>query len=82
LWQEYLYSDEGQLTWIKGYCAPARLADLVARNAVSDELKAKLPDAALLASAIVPNGDQLSAARAAIKEQWDSVVGLDIKSGN
>ena len=79
LWQEYLYSDEGQLTWIKGYCAPARLADLNARNVVSAELKAKLPDPKLLASSVVPSGDQLSAARKLIKEQWDAVVGLDIK---
>lgn len=79
LWQEYLYSDEGQLTWIKGYCAPARLADLTARNVVPAELKAKLPDPKLLASSIVPSGDQLSAARKLIKEQWDSIVGLDIK---
>ena len=79
LWEEYLYSDEGQAIWVKGYCAPARLADLNARNVLSDELKAKLPDPALLAASIVPSGDQLSAARAAIKEQWDSVVGLDIK---
>ncbi len=79
LWQEFLYSDEGQTIWVKGYCAPARLADLNARGVLSDELKAKLPDPALLAASIVPSGDQLSAARAAIKEQWDSVVGLDIK---
>ena len=79
LWEEYLYSDEGQSLWVKGYCAPARLADLNSRNVLSDELKAKLPDPALLASSIVPSGDQLSAARAAVKDQWDSVVGLDIK---
>ena len=82
LWEEYLYSDEGQLTWVKGYCAPARLADLNARNVLSADLKSKLPDPALLASAIVPSGDQLTAARAAVKSQWDSVVGLDIKPGN
>lgn len=79
LWEEYLYSDEGQLTWVKGNCAPARLADLNSRSAVSADLKAKLPDAALLAKSIVPSGDQLTAARATIKEKWDSVVGLDIK---
>ncbi len=79
LWEEFLYSDEGQTLWVKGYCAPARLADLNARGVLSDELKAKLPDPALLAASIVPSGDQLSAARATIKEQWDSVVGLDIK---
>jgi putative spermidine/putrescine transport system substrate-binding protein len=79
LWQEYLYSDEGQLTWIKGYCAPARLADLTARKVIPADLQAKLPDAKVLASSIVPSGDQLTKARALIKEQWDTVVGLDIK---
>ena len=79
LWEEYLYSDEGQTLWVKGYCAPARLADLTSRNVLSEELKAKLPDAKLLADSIVPSGDQLTAARAAVKDQWDSVVGLDIK---
>jgi putative spermidine/putrescine transport system substrate-binding protein len=82
LWEEYLYSDAGQALWVKGYCAPARLADLNARNVLSADLKAKLPDPALLASSIVPSGDQLTAARAAVKAQWDSVVGLDIKPGS
>lgn len=81
LWEEFLYSDEGHLLWMKGYCAPARLADMLSRGVVPDELIAKLPDPAIISSSIVPNGDQLSAARALIKEQWDSVVGLDIKSG-
>jgi putative spermidine/putrescine transport system substrate-binding protein len=45
----------------------------------SDELKAKLPDPPSSRAPIVPNGDQLSAARDLIKAQWDSVVGLDIK---
>ncbi len=79
LWQEYLYSDDGQTLWMKGYCAPSRLADMLKRGVVSDELKAKLPDPAIIENAIVPNGDQLSAARDLIKAQWDSVVGLDIK---
>jgi len=79
LWEEYLYSDEGQLTWVKGYCAPARLADLTKRGVISAELQAKLPNAELLASAIVPSGDQLTKARAFIKDNWDAVVALDIK---
>jgi putative spermidine/putrescine transport system substrate-binding protein len=80
LWEEYLYSDAGQLTWINGYCAPARITDLVSRNAVSADLLAKLPDPKLLGTAIVPNTDQLNKATALIKAQWDSVVGLDIKA--
>ncbi|MCX7683334.1 MAG: ABC transporter substrate-binding protein [Anaerolineae bacterium] len=79
LWQEFLYSDEGHLIWMKGYCAPARLADMLKRGVVPDDLKAKLPAPEIINSAIVPSKEQLSAAREIIKNQWDSVVGLDIK---
>ena len=78
LWQEFLYSDEGQTIWMTGYCAPARLADMLERGVVSADLQAKLPDPSIIANAVVPDGDQLSAARDLIKAQWDSVVGLDI----
>ena len=30
LWMEFLYSDEGQNIWLKGYCHPIRYEDLVA----------------------------------------------------
>jgi putative spermidine/putrescine transport system substrate-binding protein len=80
LWEEFLYSDEGHLLWMKGYCAPARLADMSSRNVVPEDLKAKLPDPKLIETSVVPNADQLSKARALVKDQWDKVVGLDIKA--
>ncbi|MEJ5225523.1 MAG: hypothetical protein WHV44_13790 [Anaerolineales bacterium] len=49
------------------------------RGVVPDDLKEKLPAPEIINSAVVPNSDQLSAARELIKNQWDSVVGLDIK---
>lgn len=79
LWQEFLYSDEGHLLWMKGYCAPARLEDMLNRGVVPEDLKAKLPSPEIIKNAIVPSREQLSAARELIKNQWDSVVGLDIK---
>jgi len=79
LWEEFLYSDEGHLIWMGGYCAPARLADMLERDVVPAELVAKLPDPEIIASSVVPNGDQLKAARELIKNEWDNVVGLDIK---
>lgn len=79
LWQEYLYSDVGQLTWMKGYCTPSRLADMNSRNVVPDDIKAKLPDPKIIETSVVPKRPQLKAARANIKEKWDTVVGLDIK---
>ena len=81
LWEEFLYSDEGQLIWMKGYCTPSRLADMISRNVVPDDIKAKLPDPKIIETSVVPNGAQLKAARANIKEKWDTVVGLDIKKG-
>ena len=38
LWMEHLYSDEGQLLWLKGYCHPIRFNDLVANGKVPQEL--------------------------------------------
>jgi putative spermidine/putrescine transport system substrate-binding protein len=75
LWMEYLYSDEGQANWIKGYCNTTRVADLKARN-VSSDLIAKLPDTT---GAVYPTSAQATAAKTLITGQWDAVVGADIK---
>lgn len=79
LWQEFLYSDEGQMIWMKGYCAPARLADMLQRGVVPADLRAKMPAPEVISGAVVPSREQLSAARELIKNEWDKVVGLDIK---
>ncbi|HEX5590030.1 MAG TPA: ABC transporter substrate-binding protein [Candidatus Limnocylindrales bacterium] len=76
LWQEFLYSDEGQNIWLKGYCHPIRYENLVENNAVPQEQLDKLPD---VAGAVFPSLDQLNAASELITTQWDSVVGLNIQ---
>jgi putative spermidine/putrescine transport system substrate-binding protein len=70
LWMEHLYSDEGQLMWLKGYCHPIREADLRARGVVPEELAAKLPD---VSGAQFATPAQQDAAAALIAEQWDSI---------
>ena len=75
LWMEYLYSDEGQAGWLKGYCHTTRLDDLVARK-VSGDLIAKLPD---IAGAVYPTSEQAAKAKELITTQWDTVVGVDVK---
>lgn len=75
LWMEYLYSDEGQLAWMRGYCHPIREADLRARGVVPADLSAKLPD---VSGAVFPSNDQLAKAKDLITKQWDSVVGANI----
>jgi len=76
LWQEFLYSNEGQNLWLKGYCHPIRYEDLVATDAVPADQLAKLPD---VAGAVFPSLDQLNAAKTLITEKWDAVVGADVK---
>ena len=78
LWMEYLYSDEGQLIWLEGYCHPIRYNDLVARNVIPQELADKLPSAELYAKAVFPTIAQLETAKTLITEQWDSVVSVDV----
>jgi putative spermidine/putrescine transport system substrate-binding protein len=75
LWMEYLYSDEGQANWLKGYCHTTRLDDLKARK-VSSDLVAKLPD---ITGAVYPSGAQSAAAKELITKKWDSAVGADVK---
>jgi putative spermidine/putrescine transport system substrate-binding protein len=77
LWMEFLYSDEGQLIWMKGYCHPIREEDMRARGVIPQDLLDKLPD---VTGAVFPSVAQLDAAKTLITENWDSVVGADIQA--
>lgn len=77
LWMEFLYSDEGQTIWMKGYCHPIREADMRARGVIPADLLAKLPD---VSGAVFPSVAQLDAAKATITTEWDSVVGANIQA--
>jgi putative spermidine/putrescine transport system substrate-binding protein len=79
LWMEYLYSDEGQLIWLKGYSHPIRYDDLVKRNVIPADLAAKLPPAELYAKALFATAAQIDASKKVITEGWDAAVGADVK---
>ena len=79
LWMEHLYSDEGQLIWLEGYCHPIRYNDMVERGVIPAELEAALPPADLYAQAVFPTIEQLEAAQAQVTEHWDSVVQADVQ---
>ena len=72
---EFLYSDEGQIIWMKGYCHPIREPDLRARNVVPQELLDKLPD---VSGAVFPTIDQLVQGKEVIVANWDTVVGANV----
>jgi putative spermidine/putrescine transport system substrate-binding protein len=75
LWMEHLYSDEGQLMWLKGYCNPIRYDDMVSRGIVPADLAAKLPDST---GAVFPTPAQLKTATDLITKGWDATVGVDV----
>ena len=79
LWQEFLYSDEGQLIWLKGGCHPIRYNDLAKRGVIPAEVAAKLPPAELYANAVFPSIAQINNAKQVINDNWDKVVGADVK---
>jgi putative spermidine/putrescine transport system substrate-binding protein len=79
LWMEYLYSDEGQLGWLKGYCHPIRFNDMAARGVIPQDLLDALPPAEAYAKAVFPTIDQQNAAKATITGQWDAVVGANVQ---
>ncbi|MDH0343012.1 ABC transporter substrate-binding protein, partial [Chromobacterium haemolyticum] len=70
LWQEYLFSDEGQLAWLKGYCHPTRFNDLAARKKIPQDLLSQMPDAAAYKKALFPTLEQQEAYKAVITKQW------------
>ncbi|TNC51986.1 ABC transporter substrate-binding protein [Rubellimicrobium rubrum] len=78
LWMEYIYSDEGQLHWLSGYCHPIRFNDLVERGVVPQEMMDKLPPAEAYDAAVFPTLDQVNTNSEAVKAGWDTTVGANV----
>ncbi|MBL0936722.1 MAG: ABC transporter substrate-binding protein [Rhizobiaceae bacterium] len=79
LWMEYLYSDEGQLGWLKGYCHPIRFNDMVERGVIPQELLDALPPAESYEKAYFPTLEEQEAAKNVITSGWDSTVGANVQ---
>ena len=78
LWLEYLYSDEGQIGWLKGYCHPIRFNALADAKKLPADLMAKLPPAEAYAKAVFPTLDEQGASKETITKKWDAVVGANV----
>ena len=75
LWQEFLYSDAGQLLWLKGYSHPARFADMTRRKVIPAALLRALPSPNAYAAVRFASPGQLSRARAKIAAEWPAKMG-------
>ncbi len=74
LWEEFLYSDEGQLLFLKGGTHPARFADLSKRGAIPASLLKNLPPASSYTNVTFANDSQQTAAKAKVAAEWATKV--------
>lgn len=79
LWEEFLYSDEGQTTWLKGYCHPARFQAMLKADKFPKDLLAKLPPAKSYEAAVFPTVEELAAEKTVVVAGWDKIVGANVK---
>ena len=72
LWEEYLYSAEGQNTWLKGYARPV-LQDVMVKNGTIDQtaLDKLAPSSG---TPVVMTQDQISKANDYLKANWKITI--------
>jgi putative spermidine/putrescine transport system substrate-binding protein len=76
LWMEYLYSNDGQIGWMNGYCTPIRYDAMATAKAIPADVAAKLPDSA---GAALPTLDQITKANDVITKGWATTVNVTVK---
>ena len=72
LWEEYLYSDEGQNLWLKGGARPVRQQAMTTAGTVDATAAAAVP--AVTGTPLVPTGDQSTAAFAYLNAHWSAAI--------
>ena len=73
LWQEFLYSDEGQNLWLKGGARPVRAEAMAEAGTIDQALYDALPDVA--GTAVIPSNEQTETAGSYLAENWAKVIG-------
>ena len=72
LWQEFLYSDEGQNIWLKGGARPVRLPVMEEAGTADADALAALPE--VEGTAEFPTQEQQTAAQAVVAERWNAEI--------
>lgn len=73
LWQEFLYSDEGQNLWLKGGARPVRAEAMADEGTIDEELYDALPP--VEGEPVIPTVEQTETAAAYLSENWAKVIG-------
>ena len=72
LWQEFLYSDEGQNIWLNGGARPVRLPAMEEAGTADTEALSALPEVS--GTAEFPDAEQETAAQQVIGERWNAEI--------
>ena len=70
LWQEFLYSDEGQNIWLKGGSRPVRLPAMEEAGTADTEALSALPEVS--GDVEFPDDEQQTAAQLVVAERWNA----------
>jgi len=73
LWQEFLYSDEGQNLWLKGGARPVRAEAMAEEGTIDQEMYDALPP--VEGEPVIPTNEQTEQAAQYLSENWAKVVG-------
>jgi putative spermidine/putrescine transport system substrate-binding protein len=74
LWMEYLYSDEGQLGFLKGYAHPIRFSAMLAAGKIPAETLAKLPSPDAYKAVKFASEAQTAKAKTTLADLWPKTV--------
>ena len=70
LWEEFLYSTQGQNLWLEGGARPVELAAMVKAGTENKMAYKSLPTVANLSKAVVPNTAQATTASTYVTNNW------------
>ncbi|MFE7430184.1 ABC transporter substrate-binding protein [Streptomyces sp. NPDC057545] len=74
LWQEFLYSPEGQNLWLKGHARPVLMPEMEKSGTLDAGFAAELPQAPGKGTVTFPTEDQISKAKQAVVQGWSRAV--------
>jgi putative spermidine/putrescine transport system substrate-binding protein len=73
LWQEFLYSDEGQNLWLAGGARPVRADAMVEAGTIDSEAYDALPE--VTGTPVVPTNEQTETMAAYLADNWAKAIG-------
>ena len=72
LWQEFLYSDEGQNLWLKGGARPVRGDQMAEDGTIDADLWDALPE--VTGDPVIPTDDQTTTAGEYLAANWSKAI--------